>query len=111
MVTRFAPRLDFARNWAGVKMFGYVGQFVAGVQVKVVVRSAPLMPWIGEASRMSGMYSKNMPVPPRRTERPLPKTSYAKDRRGAMLFLSSLIWLRNSGCCGKAFDGGRGVAS
>src|SRR5258706_13333130 len=99
MVTRLALSFDFARKSVGERMLGYVGQgFVAVVvQVKVVVKSAPLMPWIGEASRMSGMYSKNLPVPPRRTERPLRKTTEGNVNRGAMVVVSCLNWDGNSG--------------
>src|SRR6185369_3440639 len=113
MVTRLAESLDLARKSEGVSSAGNVGQgFVAVVvQVKVLVTSAPLMPWIGEASRMSGMYSKNLPLPPRTIERPLPKTSYAKPKRGAMLFVSFLICEMNSGCCGYALPDGIGVFS
>src|SRR5437660_1868105 len=112
MVTRLALSAACDRNCCGERSVGNAEHgWVAALQVKVLVTSAPLMPWIGEASKMSGMYSKNLPLPPRTTERPVPNRSYAKPRRGAMLFVSFLICERNSGCCGYALPDGRGVFS
>src|ERR1700756_4781225 len=112
MVTRLALSAACERNCCGVRSAGKVEQgWFDAVQVNVLVTSAPLMPWIGEASRMSGMYSKNLPLPPRTIERPVPKRSYAKPRRGAMLFVSFLICEMYSGCCGYALPGGTGVFS
>src|ERR1051326_1109205 len=112
MVTRLALSAAWDRNCVGERSDGKVGQgWLAALQVNVDVTSAPLIPWIGEASRMSGMYSKNLPLPPRTIERPVPKTSYAKPSRGAMLFESFLICEMNSGCCGYALPDGTGVFS